>query len=221
MTRRLTTSVLLLTAGMLLVSCGGSDEVSTSTSTTTAPGTAPDDTAPGTAPDDTAPGTAPDDTAPGTAPDDTAPFPTSPGPPAVEIVSFETSFGMCAGWCVSRIDIDVDTVTLVASNRMEETEQTTAGVLTDTGAAELAGAAASLEGVTIDDVYGCPDCADGGASSLTLARGVEIMTTSYDFGGPPPELIEADAVGAGLLDALASCTSSGLVTVEESCEPID
>lgn len=208
MTRRLATPVLIAALSLLPLSCGDGDDVRTdSTSSTTAPGTAP----------------------PATAHPTTVGPPTSSGPPAVEIVSFETSFGMCAGWCVRRIDLDTapdvadaPTATLVASNRLEGGgEATITATLTDAGASQLATAAASLEDVTIDEVYGCPDCADGGASSLTVARGVEIVTTTYDFGGPPPELVEADAVGTSLLDALASCTSTDLVTVDEGCEPID
>lgn len=213
MTRRLATPVLIAALSLLPLSCGDGDDARTdSTSSTTAPGTATPDTA-----------------APDAGPPTTVGPPTSPGPPAVEIVSFETSFGMCAGWCVRRIDLDTapdfadaPTVTLVASNRLEGGgEATITATLTDTGASQLATAAASLEDVTIDEVYGCPDCADGGASSLTVARGVELVTTIYDFGDPPPELVEADAVGTSLLDALASCTSTDLVTVDEGCEPID
>lgn len=137
------------------------------------------------------------------------------------VTGYETSFGMCGGWCRQAVAIDGVDLVLVATDRMEGREATTSGTLTDQGVQRLTEVAADVVPAALDEVYGCPDCADGGAASLTFSTGGDVVTSTYDFGGPPPELTDADALGAEILEAMRTCTSTGLVTVDNACTPLD
>lgn len=151
----------------------------------------------------------------------TAPTTTAPGVDGGAVITgYETSFGMCAGWCRLAVAIDRETVTLVATDHTEGQEATTSGTLTEVGMRRLAEVAAPVAPAELDEVYGCPDCADGGAASLTFASDDGPVTATYDFGGPPPALTGADALGEEILEAMRTCTSTELVTVDDGCTPL-
>lgn len=42
----------------------------------------------------------------------------------------------------------------------------------------------------MEEVIGCPDCADGGGQWIEISRGGEVHRVEYEFGDPPTELAE-------------------------------
>jgi hypothetical protein len=92
------------------------------------------------------------------------------------------------------------------------------GRLTSIGASRLAGVAASLPSDLLER-YGCPDCADGGASSVTVVRESGTRRTEYEYGNPPTELAAADQFLTGVIQALRECRTTSDVTVESPCVP--
>ena len=61
---------------------------------------------------------------------------------------------------------------LTGSDRLRNaTLFTNSGSLTSSGRERIDSAVAGLAGVTLQETYGCPDCADGGAAYLTLLQG--------------------------------------------------
>ena len=64
----------------------------------------------------------------------------------------------------------------------------------------------------------CPDCADGGASSLTWDLGPVARTTQYEYGDPPELLAPLDAAVMRLMQAIVAC-EEGLVDYPDGCTP--
>ena len=95
------------------------------------------------------------------------------------------------------------------------------GALTPVGRERIDAAAAALGDATLEPVYGCPDCADGGAAYLTLARDGVATRHDMEFGEPPAELAELYEIATSLIDSLEGCEPSELADVAESCEPFE
>ena len=103
-----------------------------------------------------------------------------------------TSFGMCAGYCKTRLEISEGQAVLVreawgrgAGQNLPE-QRTTAAL----GAGEWQeiarlAAAAQIDG--LPDVIGCPDCADGGAESLSIVGPKRNKTITFDHGAKVEE----------------------------------
>jgi hypothetical protein len=83
---------------------------------------------------------------------------------SARIVEAGWSFGFCLGPCRGELDLDGDAIALRVTDRTgNQVIAQNRGRLTSQGSARLAGVAASLPEELLE-TYGCPDCADGGAS---------------------------------------------------------
>ena len=69
------------------------------------------------------------------------------------------------------------------------------------------------------EVYGCPDCADGGARTLDLVRDGVRTSHRYEASQTPVELSDADALVRALIQDLRACESSVWVDVPPGCAP--
>lgn len=143
------------------------------------------------------------------------------------------TFGHCRGNC--RFDLDMLPTDAASPSECDGAELTISGwdpnhpitrnrgTLSAEAHASIRSAARALSSVNLRPVYGCPDCADGGATSLRLRRPTarfpagEEVTVSYETSNPPPALVEADAVLQGVLHSLATCQDSRFVRVQPGC----
>lgn len=128
------------------------------------------------------------------------------------------SFGMCLGYC--RADLRIDGESLVQTGHDREVEEplyTNHGQLTSEGLARLDTAAIELADTPLEDTYGCPDCADGGAAYIVLAGSDGETRHDMEFGAAPPDLSELYDLSVVLMTALETCRSNDLVTVGEEC----
>jgi len=99
----------------------------------------------------------------------------------VEITS-GTSFGMCAGYCVTELRVDSTSIRLTEESwqsdlpartrtlPLERREWNRLQAIVDTAAIRL------LEGV-----HGCPDCADGGAEWIQI-EGTDSVRVTFEYG---------------------------------------
>lgn len=128
------------------------------------------------------------------------------------------SFGFCLGYCMADLVIAADELTVTGQDR-EATAllYVNRGTLTAEGRARLDAALAALDGVVLDPVYGCPDCTDGGAAYLDIARGGSVERVSMEFDSPPEVLAELYATSSSLIGALETCQSTDLVEVAADC----
>jgi hypothetical protein len=105
---------------------------------------------------------------------------------AVSQIVSTTSFGMCQGYCSTRLEISAGQAVLIREPggrgpRTLPTQRFTA-TLTPIEWEEISRLAAGTDLSHLPPVIGCPDCADGGAESLTIARGGETRSVSFDHG---------------------------------------
>lgn len=98
-----------------------------------------------------------------------------------------TSFGMCVGYCTTRLEISEGQAVLIRSARggrgaSDKPDQRFTAVLTPSEWQEIARLAdnAKLDG--LPEVIGCPDCADGGAESLTIVGATGSKQISFEHG---------------------------------------
>jgi hypothetical protein len=94
------------------------------------------------------------------------------------------------------------------------------GVLTDEGSAELAALDTDLASASLLDLYGCPDCDDGGASWVRISRPTGYTDHLYETGNPPPELSDYDSFLQDIVVALRSCSETPYVVPDGACEVV-
>jgi hypothetical protein len=98
---------------------------------------------------------------------------------AAFVVESGTSFGMCAGYCSTRLVVDDARATLIETAwRSELPDRTRTVELTAAERSRFYAAADTAAVHRLAGVHGCPDCADGGAEWITVGR----STVKFDFG---------------------------------------
>jgi hypothetical protein len=109
-------------------------------------------------------------------------------------ISYGTSFGMCAGYCKCEMQIDSSKVIFTFSSWTSSThpQKQCQKSISKEKWGNLISMVDSGTFNKLDSVYGCPDCADGGA------EWVEVNTTTWhhrvkmDYSGPNrPVVIKA------------------------------
>jgi hypothetical protein len=144
----------------------------------------------------------------------------TPTSSSARIVDAGWSFGFCIGPCRGELQVDGTALALRVTDRTgSQVIAQNRGRLTSGGSARLAGAAASLP-EDLPERFGCPDCADGGASWLTVARESGTRRTEYEHGNPPAELAAADQFLMGVMQALRECRATADLTLEAGCTPV-
>ncbi|MCB9536579.1 MAG: hypothetical protein H6704_09970 [Myxococcales bacterium] len=140
------------------------------------------------------------------------------------------SFGECLEGCVSDLRIegspldvegacDVTTLTICDNGGPDAPCTTHGGTLTVAGHDRARALGAALVGVELAERYGCPDCADGGASTVQLVRAGAASAHEYETGNPPDVLADADAFVQGLMNALRTCQATEHVRPAPDCQP--
>lgn len=116
-------------------------------------------------------------------------------PTEVRQIVSTTSFGMCVGYCSTRLEISEGQAVLIRDGRSgrgsaELPDQRFTQTLTQAEWQEFARLAAATDLSGLPPTIGCPDCADGGAESLSI-NGASAVT--FDFGAdvaPAQALLE-------------------------------
>ncbi len=106
---------------------------------------------------------------------------------AVTKVSSTTSFGMCAGYCKTTLEISEKEAVLTREpwGRGAGSGLPVQRLTAPVSAQEWQDIASAAEAAKIDglpETIGCPDCADGGAESLTIVGAKGTKTITFDHG---------------------------------------
>lgn len=130
------------------------------------------------------------------------------------------SFGMCLSYCRADLVAVGDRLRLqVGDNPTDTPVLLNHGTLTAEGSTQLAAVLEAIEPAALEETYGCPDCADGGAAYVALIADGEGSRHDMPFGEPPAELAPLYALTQALIGSLETCTSGELVVVDDDCEP--
>lgn len=106
----------------------------------------------------------------------------------VEKIVSTTSFGMCVGYCTTRLEVSSTEAVLVRQARGGrgapdgKPDQRFATPLAANEWAEISALAAATKIDALPDTIGCPDCADGGAESLSIVGPGRNKTITFDHG---------------------------------------
>lgn len=118
--------------------------------------------------------------------------PAQPSQQNVTQIVSTTSFGMCVGYCTTRLEISEGRAVLIRQARggrgapQNLPDQRYATVLTPEEWDAFERLAANTNLSALPDTIGCPDCADGGAESLTIT-GEGSRTVAFEFGAAIPQ----------------------------------
>ncbi|OQW57567.1 MAG: hypothetical protein A4S17_12550 [Proteobacteria bacterium HN_bin10] len=99
-----------------------------------------------------------------------------------------TSFGMCVGYCTTRLEISEGEAVLIRQARggrgapQDLPDQRTSRPLTTAEWQDIQRLAARADFEAMPDVVGCPDCADGGAEGLVVESAGETESVSFEHG---------------------------------------
>ena len=76
-----------------------------------------------------------------------------------------------------------------------------------------------LSSVTLMTTYGCPDCADGGATYVVIEEDTQQSEHTWEFFNPHRDVSTIDALLQDLITALNTCTATADVTIDMGCTP--
>jgi len=140
------------------------------------------------------------------------------------VVGGGSSFGMCFGYCVT--ELEIDGTGLVLTRRAWEgisgddfPDQVVVGELTAAGRTRLDAVEADLAVASLQETYGCPDCADGGAGWIEVRDAAGLRRSTFEHLGPPDVLAAADRLLRDWVDTLRECGSDVDVISAPDCEP--
>jgi hypothetical protein len=109
-------------------------------------------------------------------------------PTSVTRVVSTTSFGMCVGYCTTRLEITEGEAVLIREARGGRgapnpslQPQRSSTPLTPAEWQEIQRLAAATDLTIVPDTVGCPDCADGGAEGLTIESPTGAESVSLEF----------------------------------------
>jgi hypothetical protein len=105
----------------------------------------------------------------------------------VRKVASTTSFGMCAGYCKTNLEISEGQAVLTREPwgrgaGANLPPQRFTAQLSPQEWQEIARLAAAAKIDVLPEIIGCPDCADGGAESLTIETAGATKTITFDHG---------------------------------------
>lgn len=143
-----------------------------------------------------------------------------PAAGGISLMGAGWSFGMCGGYCTADLVLIDGSLTLVGGGwTSAEPLYENRGTLTAKGNGLITAAVAGLSGLPLEAVYGCPDCADGGATYVVLDRDGVTSRHDMEFGRPPEVLSELHELAMAMIDTLETCQSDEIVIVAGDCEP--
>ena len=117
------------------------------------------------------------------------------------VVTSGTSFGMCAGYCVTELRVDSASITLTEDSHMAELPTRTRTLPLERS--EWASFRALVDAAAIrrlEGVHGCPDCADGGAEWIEIEDDGQAVRVTFEYGA---ELDGIDALQKAIRDLRA------------------
>jgi hypothetical protein len=115
--------------------------------------------------------------------------------PQVIELSSGTSFGMCAGYCITELIVEGTNARLIESSYMSVTHppKTRTISLSVEEAERLYDLIDVAKIEQLEGVHGCPDCADGGAEWIQIRTVSDSIRVTFEYGDVLPPIAELQA----------------------------
>jgi hypothetical protein len=121
-------------------------------------------------------------------------------------ITYGTSFGFCVGYCVRDLDITETEILFSKSGWVPEVEEV---MCTDRFFAddwEVLVSKVDIQAfMSLPEVIGCPDCADGGSEWLELVLENKRHKVTFEFSKEPDEISAVIEELRAYLDAFEDC----------------
>jgi hypothetical protein len=135
--------------------------------------------------------------------------------------SARVSFGFCAGECsfeITRNSADPTQVLYEACDNLgQNCTRSNLVSFNEAGLNQLALAQESFRSTTLEAIYGCPDCADGGATLVRIESTTGLTEHSYEYSDPPTPLTALDTLLLDVHLAMADCSGATYFTIGDDC----
>ena len=144
--------------------------------------------------------------------------PSGPDPgPDLPQINYGWSYGECWGESRGELIVSADSAISFEIRGWEnETYLTVTGTAHDATMDAIEAAYDALDRRSLDSVYGCPDCNDGGAEYVLFLDDIDPPQSDWEAGSAPAELQAISDALRALADAMHSCRD-GEGYDEESC----
>jgi hypothetical protein len=106
---------------------------------------------------------------------------------STDTIKYGTGFGMCSGYCVSELTITPSKLSL-QKNGTGVKAKTCTQSFTSQQFQQLRDKIDFEKFAALDDVYGCPDCADGGSEWIEITRGGNTHRVVFEYHKEPEAL---------------------------------
>ena len=104
-------------------------------------------------------------------------------------ISYGTSFGMCVGYCNNLLVISKGKMELKRyENKPNAVPKVCMGTMSEADWSKLADSIDLSVFNQLKEVYGCPDCADGGAEWVDVEYGDKKHKVTFEYGREPDEM---------------------------------
>lgn len=104
-------------------------------------------------------------------------------------IRYGTSFGFCIGYCSNKVEVTRSKMSLTKFGRGDTIKtKTCTKTINETQWASIVNAIDLKKFQELDDVIGCPDCADGGAEWIEIEAGNEKHKVVFEYGKEPVEM---------------------------------
>ena len=100
------------------------------------------------------------------------------------VVRAGTSFGMCIGYCQTELSITADEIVYTESSREpgQYPTRTRRMAITPAEWADISSLGQPSDFDGLEEVYGCPDCADGGAEWIEVEQDGTRRRVTFEYG---------------------------------------
>ncbi len=105
-------------------------------------------------------------------------------------IKYGTSFGMCVGFCRNEITISQNNVTLVRRKNATNESKTCTQSLSSEQRQQLINKIDLPRFFVLEERYGCPDCADGGAEWIEIEQDGKKHKVTFEY-RREPEAVKA------------------------------
>ena len=133
-----------------------------------------------------------------------------------KLVDFSVSYGECAGYCTTVLEVSGTELELVRTSDDEaDPELRFRGSADRQLADRIRHAAAETMPANLARTYGSPDSHDEGAATLRLAHRTVVTEHSYSATAPPPELEALHVMLSSIAAAWMECEDIDRVTFHD------